>query len=212
MTRRPMSASQRHERRVRSRFEGDTREHRMTIIRDDGMYRHVRFQKPGTWCYGFDLVTWPGYLAIVGDAGDYMFARIRDMFDFFASDNGRINPYYWSEKLQAPGMDGVQRFSESVFKQRVREWLEDQCSYLDRQERRALTAAVHTQILRKRVDHYEEARALLDDFQADGGLVRVHDAWEWDVTDYTFQFLWCCHAIAWGVGQYRAAKATEGMP
>ena len=41
-------------------FAEDVAEHELTVRRDDGLYRHLRFQKPGTWIYGFDLITWPG--------------------------------------------------------------------------------------------------------------------------------------------------------
>ena len=29
-------------------FLKDVREHRMTVLHDSGLYRHLRFQKPGT--------------------------------------------------------------------------------------------------------------------------------------------------------------------
>jgi hypothetical protein len=37
---------------------------------------------------------------------------------------------------------------------------------------------------------------------------RFHDAWEWDLRDYGWQYLWCCHAIVWGIAQYDAATAV----
>ena len=53
-------------------------------------------------------MTWPGYLAVVGDiANGYVFSRIADMLDFF--DSARRDRYsdgcpvidlrYWAEKL-----------------------------------------------------------------------------------------------------------------
>ncbi len=41
-------------------FLKDVREHRMTVLHDSGIYRHLRFQKPGTVIGQFDIVTWPG--------------------------------------------------------------------------------------------------------------------------------------------------------
>ena len=87
-------------------FLKDVAAHEMEILRDDGVYRHIRFKKPGTWCMHFDLVTWPGYLAYSGDMGCYVFSRLNDMFEFFRTDreylqrDGRqlcINLCYWSE-------------------------------------------------------------------------------------------------------------------
>src|ERR1039457_99476 len=109
---------------ARERFERDTAEHEMTVIHDDGLYRHLRFQKPGSWIYGYDIVTWPGYLAITGDAGEYMFARLPDMFEFFAG-NDRINPQYWAEKLRGPGYDTARIYSYQALRDGVAQWLED---------------------------------------------------------------------------------------
>lgn len=58
-----------------ARFPSDIATHRMTVIKDDGVYRHLRFRRPDTNCYSFDILTWPGYLAYVGDMGDYVFQR-----------------------------------------------------------------------------------------------------------------------------------------
>lgn len=82
------------EAKAHERFAADTSEHRMRILHDDGLYRHLRFSAPGTYIYGFDLITWPGFLAIAGDMGERVFSRISDMFGFFESDTGRINPGY----------------------------------------------------------------------------------------------------------------------
>jgi hypothetical protein len=112
----------------RERFERDTAEHEMTVLHDDGLYRHVRFQKPGTGFYYYDLVTWPGRLVVCGDCEDYMFSRLSDMFEFFAGKRqaSGINPSYWSQKLCGDrGRDIARRYSEDVFRARVIEWFED---------------------------------------------------------------------------------------
>lgn len=70
-----------------SRFLADVKDHKISIVRDDGVYRHVRFAKPETVCMHFDLITWPGYLAYVGDMGAFTFTRLRDMFEFFRGDH-----------------------------------------------------------------------------------------------------------------------------
>lgn len=84
-----------------SRFLVDTAFHRLEIIRDDGLYRHLRMKQPGTSCYYFDVITWPGYLTVTGDMGTWTFSRIADMFDFFGPWQDGINTGYWSEKLEA---------------------------------------------------------------------------------------------------------------
>ena len=37
---------------------------------------------------------------------------------------------------------------------------------------------------------------------------RFTDTWEWDLTDFDWQYLWCCHAIQWGIAQYDISKAA----
>lgn len=44
---------------IDSRFLIDTAFHRLEIIRDDGLYRHLRMQQPGTSCYYTTLLPGP---------------------------------------------------------------------------------------------------------------------------------------------------------
>lgn len=76
-------------------FERDVAEHQMQVLRDDRLYRHLLFKKPGTGCYHFNIVTYPGTLVYTGDMGSFVFQRLEDMFEFFRSDADRgdgINP------------------------------------------------------------------------------------------------------------------------
>jgi hypothetical protein len=38
---------------------------------------------------------------------------------------------------------------------------------------------------------------------------QFHDAWEHDLTGYTCQFLWCLHAIVWGIAKYDREKPMD---
>lgn len=107
-----------------------TKNHRMKVIREDGLYRHIRFQEPGTSIWHWDLVTWPGHLVITGDLQDYHFARISDMFEFFRGPVGRINASYWAEKLCGHAQS-YESYSPEVFKRRVFEYFRDWCAYND---------------------------------------------------------------------------------
>ena len=200
----------------RERFVRETAEHAMEILHDDGLYRHLRFKKPGTSMYYFDLVTWPGSLAITGDCDSFLFSRIPDMFEFFAPIGARrgfedaswgINPGYWSGKLQAPKHDAAQIYSYEVFRARVLEWFSDVAEELEPDEATALRMALDEQVLADHLDavHSEhEAHNLLNEFEHNGR--RIHDSWEWSLREYDWSFLWCCWAIIWGISQYRAAQ------
>jgi hypothetical protein len=189
------------EQAVRERFDRETAEHVLTIFRDDGLYRHLRCATPGTWAYGYDIVTWPGYLAIVGDAGDFVFSRMRDMFEFFESASGRINPGYWSQKLQAPHSDGARVYSHDALVERVHLWARDVCEWGDFEDvyPDLLIGALDREILNGWTHHEHEGRERLELFEQ---IVGWRETWEWDLREWDWQFVWCCYAIVKAIGAY----------
>lgn len=188
-------------------FLKDVREHQMQVLRDDGEYRHVRFSKPGTYCMSFDLITWPGYLAYSGDMGCYVFSRIRDMFEFFRTSPQwlpkgglHINLSYWAEKCTASDRsDGIKRYSEDKFRENVAHWLDS------REACDEVRAEVEQQVLCAADDGEHAAMTAVMDFEHEG--FRFNDFWEADNTAYTYRYIWCCYALAWGIRQYDTAKA-----
>jgi hypothetical protein len=215
---------------IAERFARDTATHRMTILHDDGLYRHLRFTamhlcndaewRAANGFYWFDLITWPGSLTINGGCGTYTFSRITDMFEFFRSRYG-INPQYWAEKVQ--GETKVKSYSEEQFRQQVKEAVteaEGECP--------GVSAAVEEKfygVLAEWDITYEDgARRALGEFsfykdESDRYAPRKEpdfrfcDAWEWDFTDWDWTFLWCCHAIQWGIGQHdKQAVAEQPAP
>lgn len=214
------------------RFLRDCKDHRMIVIRDDGVNRHIRFRRPDSSSYWFDLITWPGSLCIDGDMGTYVFRRLNDMFEFFRADReyligrGReipINLGYWSEKLQAPRSMDVEEFSPEKFKANVmesfEEWAkeEEPDAEVDGGDAVRHFAALKKQLFTEideqvlSMAHDGEIRA----FDAATEFVpsdrefkfRFRDVWEWRCKEYKFHFVWCCYAISWGIMQYD--KATD---
>ena len=198
-------------------FLHDVRDHKLTILRDDGLYRHIRLSKPGDNDMQFDLVTWPGYLAYSGDMGDFTFSRLPDMFGFFRSDGGRINPPYWSEKIQATDKGGGhEKFSEEKFNRAIMEyvveWIRSHQHDTTPEQRRSLWDEVVDVVIR--IDDGDcgyRKRAAAHDFChsfAQHGLrnFEFQDFWETNVEEYTYHYIWCCHALVWGIQQYDEAK------
>ena len=147
-----------------TRFKRDVAKHEMTVLHDDGLYRHLRFArpKPASFMYWFDLITWPGSLTIRGDIGEsYTFSRLPDMFEFFRGKD--INPHYWSEKLDG-GRDSAKEYSEEKFRQLVVEYFVDSVRSGDTP--RGLGKAVREEILNSEFLAVEDdARRVLDDFE-----------------------------------------------
>jgi hypothetical protein len=204
------------------RFERDIAEHQMTIHRDDGADRHITFKKPGTSCYWFEILTWPGALCIRGDCGTYVFSRLTDMFEFFrADDRGDpsrlyINKSYWCEKLQAVDCNGYgdgrarefdpEQFEERV-KQRVEEYLEGR--EISDERRESLMRDIQWEVLDKSHDGEVRAFDALMDFHDDEFPRLFEDCWEWNCKEYTFHFIWNLYAIAWAIRKYDAAKTAQ---
>lgn len=222
------------------RFKGDTAGHEMTVLHDDGLYRHLRFRRPDRGSYWFDLITWPGNLTVNGDCGTFTFSRVEDMFEFFRGY--RVNPQYWAEKIR--GETRVKSYSEDRFRQQVKEDAADA-----EEEYPGLSAAVEERfygVLAEWDTGYEDgARRALDEFRyvpegalcpacsEDGesvALVRkpaysdtlkcpegcgtkvesfaFTDTVDWDLSDWDWTFLWCCHAIVAGISQYDKRQPT----
>ena len=205
------------------RFLNDVSSHEMHILHEDGVYRHIRFKKPNTSCYHFDLITYPGYLVYSGDMGCYVFSRLNDMFEFFRADKRNrdglyINTGYWAEKLQAVNGNrnsaDAMEFDEDAFRKVINEyrvrWVREYC--LDKQQRRDLWDDIEDSVM-SRIDDGEHAACLATyefSHKTGGDTFQFDDFFEHNFKRYTFSFIWCCYAIAFGVKKYDEAKALSG--
>ena len=216
-------------------FLKDVATHEMQQLRDDGVYRHLRFKRPDTTCMYFDLVTWPGVLCYTGDMGTFVFTRLRDMFEFFRTDREYaqrrgdrqlfVNHCYWSEKLVA--VDGqrhcgsAMEFSEAKLRAYVNEtrlaWIREARANgeLSRDERRELWEEVDHEVLDRLDDDGEQAAYLaLREFcwrprrTKCSPVFEFADFWDCEFRQYTHAFQWCCFALAWGIERYDLAKAA----
>ena len=187
----------------RRRFLAEVGDHVMTVLHDDGLYRHIRFAKPGTGIYRFDLVTWPGHLSITGDLESFTFRRVEDMFDFFAS-GADINPGYWGEKVIAGRP--IRVFDEDTFARSVTDTFmyrrgdyEGEAANIWRELRREMLDERH--ILGE-----HELRYRLANFDAFG--FRFYDVYDMAFDEYDVHYLRACQAIRWGIAKYRASQAV----
>lgn len=186
-------------------FLKDVSGHRLEIIRDDGLYRHLRFSKDGSNVMRFDLVTWPGYLCFCGDMQEFVFQRLADMFEFFRGEPGdferqrwRIDRRYWAEKVQASPHEGVRQYSPDAFRAAI-------ASYLQyREPSPDLLEAIDAEVLNHADDYFEAVTAVRDFEHED---FRFTDFFEHSIEDYTYHFTWCCFALRWGIQQYDLATA-----
>jgi len=185
-------------------FLGLVAEHRMTIVHDEGVHRHVRFARPDSGFDAFSLTTWPGHLAITGDWDDYVFARTYDMFGFFrrgrAGDPLELDRGYWSKKVVAISRCGpLEEFDEEKFRRAV--WEEARHFPKEARDR------VAEEVVPAAEYGLEGAVRAACEFQAGG---RHFDSfYENDLTVPSRAFVQACFAILWGIRLYDEAKAVE---
>lgn len=204
-------------------FLNDVREHKMTVLLNHGLYRHLRFKRPNTGMYWFEVITTPGAVTIMGDVGAFVMRRLEDMFEFVRIDQGGswaeahpgrlfINPGYWAEKLVATEKtSGHEEFSEARFAANVadyfKSWVES--SEPSEEVQAALWNEMKAEVIAKAEDGEYAAYAAAHDFRSTAveGF-RFRDFTEYNSRGYTHAFLWCCYALAWAVKAYdeRAEK------
>ena len=217
------------------RFLQDTENHQMEVLLDNGIYRHVKFSRDGSSTYQFSLVTWPGHLSISGDMGCYTFRRINDMFGFFNTDKNdfnfnekgiSINPGYWSEKME--GVTGYNKgkvFNSDLIVKSIISHIEscyEGCDFDDyinpvtdesfESEEDlidALKVEVYSYFEYKELDEHRFVSAV-DEFRSEiHEDFNFQDEWEWlETHEWSHHYIWCCYAIAYGVGKYNQANLT----
>lgn len=196
----------------RERFLNDVKDHKLTIIKDDGLYRHIRLSRKGSSVYRYDLITWPGYLCTTGDMGCWTFSRIEDMFEFFIMRDGDfnkpniINPGYWEEKIQSVSKFGgpaetfnSDTFTENVI-QRVKDYFED-----DDEAIAECLEELKDQVLTYLDDEHEQAiyQKLMEFKFGDFSFDEIPHAEE-----YTLHYIWILYAIVYGINEYTKAKES----
>ncbi|MFJ2662575.1 hypothetical protein [Arthrobacter koreensis] len=193
-------------------FREESAGHQLTVLHDDGLYRHLRMAAPGTRMWSWDIVTWPGHLATSGDIADgYTFSRELDMIDFFHlashkegyySDGApSINFRYWAEKLQGEQRQTVKEHRHEHFLQLVKETLEE-----DLENGRLTQEGVDE--LTAEASNVEETGHAAHEWLYQHGDI-FPDSWENDFTEYTFNFQLACYAIAAAVRVYLQTKASD---
>jgi hypothetical protein len=200
---------------TKERFLNDVKDHKMTILHDDGVFRNIKFARQNTINMSFTLTTWTNHLCISGDMGCYVFSRLEDMFHFFSTPNNElsINEGYWCEKLQSISKFGsnngsIREFSAERTVKSIKLDLQD--SEASKEQLEEFNDLLETA---EELDNEEEFRQLFEDNQ---DIVRpIFDdleLWEHYCYNPTFHIQWCLYAIKWGIMQYFNEKLLDIRP
>jgi hypothetical protein len=196
-------------------FQKDTAGHQLTVLHEQGLYRHFRMSAPGTRWGSWDIITWPGHLATSGDISDGLtFSRETDMIaDFFGRMRGS-RPYfsdgapsidfrYWAEKLQGDQRETVKAYVHEDFIEFVTDTLTQR---LEAGYDASLTQARADELIVE-VNDLEEYEAAAREWLGDHEK-EFPDSWEHNFKDYTFHFQVACYAINAAVQAYLARPAA----
>jgi len=186
----------------------------MKIKMENGVYRHVYFGDPKTGNMSFSLVTWPGFLCMSGDMGEFVFERLDDMFHFFRagteyrkSQKVWVNAGYWGEKLRA-GSSPKEDFDRDTFvRSMIRDFRE---SFPPGEPGRWETwEELKDELKWTDMESIEQVLQFAYDFRDWKGNKLFDVPYEWSSTVENSRFLWACHAISWGVNLYWNSKEQE---
>jgi hypothetical protein len=198
-------------------FLKDIAEHKMTVLLDNGPHRCLRFAASGerSWFNWFMITTWPGYLAISGDMGSFVFCRLEDMFTFFRprSEHGLdINPSYWEEKCEAADRhNGTEQYDADKFRRIVREVFDEFWNERSGKGKKKLMQEcwqeIQDQVLCAENEYEAHQNTSQFEYSFDhpawgNSTFEFNDFWEHNLKSYTYRYLWCCYAIVWGIRQY----------
>lgn len=201
------------------RFASETAGHEMTVLHDDGLYRHIRFNNPNSGLYWYEIATTPGQLTFSGDGESFVFRLAPDMFEMFrrSAASGSINATYWAEKVKTGNAHSYsrKRFEEYVEKavaaaeanyrglrEDVQEEIFDSAVFDVDYESAALMAVLGYQF------HLTARR----DAAGNRGPFRFKYVHEWDLKDFDWWFLFACHAIKDAIAQYDATICGSRCP
>lgn len=207
---------------MRAHFLDNVAGHVLTVTHDVELYRRIVLGVPGSSFYRYEVVTWPGHVAIAGDMGSYVFERIDDMFEFF---RGRTAGEYLDLSYLAGKCEAADKhagLSEWVGEARsldalaeiLRESMDPDDGFAPTQADRIVAE------WRKRVaDDYgemssvDDVRELADCYRPDPDWPRDPFADLWDrgrmFYEWSHHFAWCIFAIAFAVDKYDEHKQQQ---
>ena len=185
--------------RVAERFPQDTEGFVLTVLHEQGEYRHLRFGKSGERWGSTDIHTWPGGLTTSGDMADgWTFQRSLNFF------NNPVNLHYWHEKLTPAGRKLAQEFSEVTLRSELTSAGAD--LEIPERFRDAFDEELGDLIESILTDHAGTGAALakIADFtfecESDDGSydldVKFYDPYELNIEDYDYHFVWALHVLS----------------
>lgn len=189
---------------ARQRYQSNAGSHTLTVLHEDGLYRHLRFNSPNSF-YWFDIITWPKGLTINGGMGTFTLKVDED--DVLALFLRSASPSYWQEKVYSTDRnDGHYGWLSDVFDEKVRAAVDTWAADLDEDDAVLLRDRVDMEVLA--YSHSAGGAMLAVSTFSFGG--RSFTGWgDWDCEGLSDRFMFNCFALRDAAGQYRSWKDSQ---
>lgn len=180
----------------------------MTIVKDDGVFRHLSFRDPEHNHGWFTVTTFPGHLVVVGDYGSYVFARVEDMFEFFRG-GADTDPGYCASKALAEDVEEDRRcwvYDWDKLREEVSTDFYDYITYDNRPEDETQKEDWEMELY-DFLDQceYEEGYLSTDSTELDDSGF-VYERTNYNPYSMSYSYLWTHAAVSWAVEQYDKEK------
>lgn len=197
----PKSFHQKLSDRVAKTTKNRLKDHKLTVLKEDGLYRHYRCNQPGSYINGFDIITWPGSLTYTGGMGTYVFQRIPDMISFV--ERSCMSFGYMEEKcVAADRIDGIKQFYPELIEEEFQQLKLNH----DKEDYNYIRLKDKIEAVREEFSNYENP----DDALRVGIENELWDSADApDFKDYNFHFLFCLHALQWFCNELNKFKTSE---
>ena len=187
------------------KFLDDVKHHEITVYQNNGVYRHLTFEKPGGCYHSFNITTFPHHLVITGNMGALIFFHSHyDLFDFFRNEDLKITPDDWAKQIESTSyevkINSYSEFDIDKTKKLARKYLDDYLKNiaLSHDEKSNLLAEFNRKILCAE-DEWKIVDAIrsfeLDNFDFE------YFCWE-DCRTHRYDYIWLCYAIVWGIKKF----------
>ena len=192
-----MNATQARVNQIRQRAADAFAQHETSMQLNDGVFRSWLCKRPGTGIYAFRVTTWPGHLAVTGDIGELIVARLHDMLKWVPGAIDSIQ--YFAEKV--PQAIPTREYDADVAREAVQHEIE-----LARESEMEAQAHALEDFLVNQSWHFEDASCFYRGLQDIDGYVMDDPP---DTRNWTSNFLWCREAIRWLMVRLELVKPYE---
>lgn len=188
-------------------FLNYVKNYKLTIRQNNGVHRDLIFIDSDDYNpINFNITTIPNRLVITDDMGALVFSSKShdDMFDFFRSDDLKINPKLWSEMIQTTSYQGkIESYSEfdiDEVKRGAQEYLDDfiKDNELSGEDESDLRCKLENSVMLAENEH--EIIEKIRNFNCKG--FNFEYFWEDDYRKYRYDYIWLCYAIVWGIKKF----------